>query len=64
MGFLIDSKSGSGFDIPEKTPLIILGNMNLVELNRQQTPLTTRDICYENDHRSDFDLDWHGIRRC
>ena len=54
MGFLIDSKSGSGFDIPEKTPLIIQGDMNLVELNRQQTTLITGDICYENDHRSDL----------
>ena len=60
MGFLRDSKSGSEFNIPEKTPIIIMGDMNLVGLNRQQTTLTTGDIFYENDHGPDFDPDWDG----
>lgn len=60
MGFLRDSKSGSKFNIPEKTPIIIMGDMNLVGLNRQQTTLTTGDIFYENDHGPDFDPDWDG----
>lgn len=60
MGVLRDSKSGSEFNIPEKTPIIIMGDMNLVGLNRQQTTLTTGDIFYENDHGPDFDPDWDG----
>jgi exonuclease III len=60
MGFLRDSKSGSEFNIPEKTPIIIMGDMNLVGLNRQQTTLTTGDIFYENDHGQDFNPDWDG----
>lgn len=60
MGFLRDSQNGEEFDIPENTPIIIMGDMNLVGLRRQQTTLITGDLVYENDHGPDFNPDWDG----
>lgn len=60
MAFLRDSQNGSEFEIPENTPIIIMGDMNLVGLNRQQTTLITGDIENEATYGSDFNPDWDG----
>ncbi len=60
MAFLRDSQNGSEFDIPENTPVIIMGDMNLVGLNRQQTTLITGDIANEGTYGADFNPDWDG----
>ncbi len=60
MAFLRDSQNGSEFDIPENTPIIIMGDMNLVGLSRQQTTLITGDIANEGSYGPDFNPDWDG----
>lgn len=60
MAFLRDSQNGSEFDIPENTPIIIMGDMNLVGLRQQQTTLVTGDIVNENTYGPDFNPDWDG----
>tara|TARA_R110000868_G_scaffold235273_6_gene489087 strand:+ start:34947 stop:36698 length:1752 start_codon:yes stop_codon:yes gene_type:complete len=60
MGFIRDSKSGLEFDIAEETPIVIMGDMNLVGLVQQQTTLITGDIVNEASFGSDFDPDWDG----
>lgn len=58
MAFLRDSKDGQEFDIEEITPIIIMGDMNLVGFARQQTTLLTGDIDDEQTYGSDFNPDW------
>jgi len=60
MGFLRDSQNGMEFDIPENTPIIIMGDMNLVGLRQQQTTLITGDIVNEGTYGPDFNPDWDG----
>jgi len=60
MAFLRDSKNGEEFNIPENTPIIIMGDMNLVGLSQQQTTLITGDIINEDAYGSDFNPDWDG----
>lgn len=60
MAFVRDSKNGTGngFNIKENTPIVILGDMNLVGLNRQVATLLTGDIEDESSYGSDFNPDW------
>lgn len=58
MAFVRDSKSGSEFDIEENTPIVIMGDMNLVGLADQQSTLITGDIIDENSYGPDFNPDW------
>ncbi len=60
MGFLRDSQNGSEFDISTNTPIVIMGDMNLVGLSRQQTTLLTGDIDNEQAYGNDFNPDWDG----
>ncbi len=60
MAFVRDSKNGEEFIITENTPIIIIGDMNLVGLAEQQTTLITGDIINEDDYGSDFEPDWDG----
>lgn len=59
MAFLRDSKNGtSSIPIEENTPIVIVGDMNLVGLKRQQTTLITGDIFYNGIYGVDFNPDW------
>ncbi len=59
MSFLRDSKNGtSSIPIEENTPIVIVGDMNLVGFKRQQTTLITGDIFYEGIYGADFNPDW------
>lgn len=58
MAFVRDSKMGSGFDIEDNTPIVIMGDMNMVGLAQQQTTLLTGDIVNEETYGSDFNPDW------
>lgn len=62
MAFVRDSKegTGNGFDLEENSPVVIMGDMNLVGLNRQVETLITGDIDDENSYGSDFNPDWDG----
>lgn len=60
MGFVRDSKNGEGFDLEENTPIIVLGDMNLVGLNRQVKTLIEGDIRNESQYGADFNPDWDG----
>lgn len=60
MAFVRDSKTGQKFDIAENTPIVIMGDMNLVGFAEQQTTLITGDIINEDNYGSDFDPDWDG----
>ncbi|GAB5407695.1 MAG: hypothetical protein BalsKO_00600 [Balneolaceae bacterium] len=60
MAFVRDSKNGLEFDIKENTPIIIMGDMNLVGLAQQQATLLTGDIVNEVRFGSDFNPDWDG----
>lgn len=59
MAFLRDSKNGTNsIPIEENTPIVIVGDMNLVGLKRQQTTLITGDIFYNGIYGVDFNPDW------
>ncbi|MEQ9308166.1 MAG: endonuclease/exonuclease/phosphatase family protein [Balneolaceae bacterium] len=58
MAFIRDSKSGSEFDIKENTPIIIMGDMNLVGFSQQYTTMVTGDIVNEDSFGADFNPDW------
>lgn len=60
MGFIRDSKSGGGFDIEENTPIVVMGDMNMVGFAQQQTTLLTGDIVNEGSSGPDFNPDWDG----
>ncbi len=60
MAFLRDSQNGEEFDIQPNTPIVIMGDMNLVGLARQQTTLITGDIDNEASYGNDFNPDWDG----
>ncbi len=60
MAFVRKSKSGEAFDIADKTPIIIMGDMNMVGLAQQQRTLLTGDITNNTNHGPDFDPDWDG----
>lgn len=59
MAFVRNAKAGSGpLTITPQTPIVIVGDMNLVGLQRQQHTLLTGDIYYQGTYGSDFDPDW------
>ena len=60
MAFLRESKDGGEFDIAEDTPIVIVGDMNLVGLNQQVKTLLTGDIINEIEYGQDFLPDWDG----
>ena len=61
MGFIRNSIDGStNIDIPDQSPIFVIGDMNLVGLERQQRTLITGDIQAEQLFGSDFDPDWDG----
>lgn len=60
MAFVRDSKSGEAFDIQNNSPIIIIGDMNMVGLAQQQRTLLTGDITNNTNHGPDFDPDWDG----
>ena len=60
MAFLRESKDGREFNIDEDTPIVIVGDMNLVGLNQQVKTLLTGDIINEIEYGQDFTPDWDG----
>ncbi len=58
MAFVRDSKSGSEFDIEANTPIVIMGDMNLVGFADQQATLISGDIIDESSYGADFIPDW------
>lgn len=58
MSFIRDSKSGQAFDIAEDTPILVIGDMNLVGDRRQVETLLTGDIVDEGQFGPDFKPDW------
>lgn len=59
MSFIRDAKAGSTqFTIEEKTPIVIVGDMNLVGFSDQQKTLTTGNIVNENIYGNSFKPDW------
>jgi endonuclease/exonuclease/phosphatase family metal-dependent hydrolase len=52
--------SNGPFTVPENTPFVHVGDINLVGYRQQLTTLTTGDIVDENQFGSDFALDWDG----
>ncbi len=61
MSFLRESQNGSGaLPIERNTPIILVGDMNLVGYNRQRATLLTGDIFDEGMFGADFSPDWDG----
>lgn len=60
MAFLRDSKTGGGFDLEDQAPIVIMGDMNLVGLNRQVKTLLEGDIEDEATYSEGFNPDWDG----
>jgi exonuclease III len=60
MSFIRDSQSGLEFNLAEDIPIFIIGDMNLVGLNRQVETLLSGDIADEGRFGSDFNPDWDG----
>ncbi|MEM7104734.1 MAG: endonuclease/exonuclease/phosphatase family protein [Bacteroidota bacterium] len=59
MAFVRDAKSPGGLlTLEEGTPIVVLGDMNLVGLKQQQTTLLTGDIVNESPYGNDFQPDW------
>jgi len=59
MAFIRESKKeNSTIPLVENTPIVIVGDMNLVGLKRQQTTLVTGDIKNVNLFGADFNPDW------
>ena len=61
ISFLRDAYSPGGqLDLPKNTPIIIMGDMNLVGDSQQLTTLLTGDIQNEDLFGDDFAPDWDG----
>ena len=61
MKFLRDAKEGIGpIPLEANTPIVIVGDMNLVGFNEQLETLLTGDIFDEVTHGLDFNPDWDG----
>jgi endonuclease/exonuclease/phosphatase family metal-dependent hydrolase len=59
MGFVRDSRSGAGpFDLPEDSPIVILGDMNMVGDARQLSTLVNGDIVNTSQWGPPFAPDW------
>jgi len=61
MSFIRDAKNGSGvLQLKDNSPIVIVGDMNLVGLSRQQFTFYSGDILNESVYGSDFSPDWDG----
>lgn len=61
MEFIREAKAGNGpIPIAANTPIVILGDMNLVGDRRQLETLLSGDIDDESSYGSDFKPDWDG----
>jgi endonuclease/exonuclease/phosphatase family metal-dependent hydrolase len=61
MALIRDATSeGDRIDLPPGTPIIILGDMNLVGYAQQVRSLLYGDIVNQDKHGPDFDPDWDG----
>lgn len=59
MSFVRGIKFGiSSFQVPQNTPVIIVGDMNLVGYRQQQQTFLTGNIVNNNTFGPDFDPDW------
>jgi exonuclease III len=59
MAFIRTVRFGtSSFQVKQNTPIVIVGDMNLVGLRSQQQTFLTGDIFYNNIYGPDFDPDW------
>ncbi len=59
MAFIREAKAGNGpLQLEENTPIIIVGDMNLVGYQQQLKTLLTGDIVNENIYGPDFNPDW------
>lgn len=59
MAFIRDAKNEGGIlSLEDKTPIVIVGDMNLVGYKQQQTTLTTGDIVNTNIFGEKFIPDW------
>lgn len=59
--FILDAKSPGGLiDLPENTPFVLSGDMNLVGWQQQYTTLLTGDIQNTNANGDGAPLDWDG----
>ncbi len=60
MAFIRDAKAGNtSIDLPNGSPIVIAGDLNLVGNNRQVETLLTGDIFY-TQYGADFSPDWDG----
>ncbi len=61
MGFIRDAKDGSGtIVLEENSPILIIGDMNLVGYSTQYETFITGDIVYQGQNGPPFDPDWDG----
>ena len=61
MAFVRNAKNGTGpLHLEPQTPIVIVGDMNLVGLQRQLHTLLTGDLFYQAFYGPDFDPDWDG----
>jgi len=61
MSFVREAKlPGGDLMLEENSPIVIVGDMNLVGLRQQQTTLLTGDIFDEATYGEDFSPDWDG----
>jgi endonuclease/exonuclease/phosphatase family metal-dependent hydrolase len=62
MGFIREAKNGqiNGLNLPDKSPIIIAGDMNLVGFRAQLETFLTGDIANEAVYGPDFTPDWDG----
>lgn len=60
MSFLRDSQNGSEMALSANTPIIIVGDMNMVGFERQRVTLLEGDISNEQQFGADFSPDWDG----
>jgi endonuclease/exonuclease/phosphatase family metal-dependent hydrolase len=61
MGFIRDAKDGSGaIVLGENSPIMIIGDMNLVGYSSQWQTFITGDIVYQGQNGPPFDPDWDG----
>lgn len=59
MAFVRNAKDGTGpLSLEPQTPIVIVGDMNMVGLRRQQQTLLTGDLFYQAIYGPDFDPDW------
>lgn len=61
ISFLREAKNGNaGFQLENGSPIVIMGDMNLVGLRRQRETLLTGDILDEATYGPDINPDWDG----